>query len=166
LDAQATLEIYDDRTVEDVIERHLNGPRILSERHLWHLCVIKPCGIALETTDYSLMLTATHFAGDGIVIHQIGSLFFSLLDKQDAASTSPFSEAQLFELLEKEWRSRWATTRNSDSVIPWSTDARLSGPISRLEAVAGRVDFERSQDRAIVSLRYNNTWCLFNYNFY
>jgi hypothetical protein len=142
--------------VDDIIDGLLNKPRILSAQRLSHLVVVKPCGIALETTDYSMVLTITHFVGDGIVIHTMADLFFSLLGTQDAASKSHLSETQLFKLLEKEWRRRWAIRRSPDSVIPSSTDARLSGPINRLEAMVSRVDFERSQNRFIVSLHSNN----------
>jgi len=151
LDAQANLEVCGTRFVEDVIDRITNGPRTLSEKCISRLFIVERSAVGV-VAEYDMILCLTHYLGDGIATHQIGNLFFSLLGAVDSSNGSVKSDAQLWELLEVEWTRRWAAVPAQDSVIPTSVETRLSGLVPKFQAVAHRIDFQKSQERFIVSL--------------
>ncbi len=54
-----------------------------------------------RTRQYELLICAMHFLGDGMALHAFANDFFGLLGGDK-------SEADLQQLLQEEWRTRWA----------------------------------------------------------
>lgn len=52
--------------------------------------------------EYELLICAMHFLGDGMALHQFANDFFGLLGGAQ-------SDEELRDLLQEEWRTRWAT---------------------------------------------------------
>lgn len=54
-----------------------------------------------HSRQYELLICAMHFLGDGMALHAFANDFFGLLGGEQ-------SEADLQQLLQDEWRTRWA----------------------------------------------------------
>ena len=57
---------------------------------------------AERVRQFELLICAMHFLGDGMALHAFANDFFALLGGEK-------TEEGLQELLEEEWRARWAT---------------------------------------------------------
>ncbi|OJT08171.1 hypothetical protein TRAPUB_933 [Trametes pubescens] len=189
-DADANLE-YRTQTKDELIDTYLNGPRTLSNSRLSYLILSEPQSspelmptpprtpspptLTLEADsaspdeteaepkrEYELLICAMHFLGDGMALHQFANDFFGLLGGAK-------SDDALRDLLQEEWRTRWATapeevsypipgaierrcgilTPRPQSVLPPALEDNMPLPPSRFRRAAAQVDFQLSQQRLI-----------------
>ncbi|EIW64280.1 uncharacterized protein TRAVEDRAFT_68128 [Trametes versicolor FP-101664 SS1] len=168
-DADANLE-YRAQTKDELIDTYLNGPRTLSNSRLSYLILSEPQSspelmptpprtpsppsLTLEADsasaneaaiepkrEYELLICAMHFLGDGMALHQFANDFFGLLGGAK-------SDDELRDLLQEEWRTRWATAPE-ESVLPPALEDNMPLPSSRFRRAAAQVDFQLSQQRLI-----------------
>ena len=118
----------------ELMESFMNGPRTLSNERLSRIIISEPITSpelmptpprtpspslseprepeleashddghqeAERTRQYELLICAMHFIGDGMALHTFANEFFGLLGGEQ-------SDEDLREMLEEEWRSRWA----------------------------------------------------------
>lgn len=117
------IHIYSPLTTfaSDLIDSYLNGPRTLSNDRLSYLIVSQsdfddillspPPSPSVElesidldedgsTSNYDILICATHFLGDGMALHQFANDFFGILGSSQ-------NNAELVGTLEQEWETRW-----------------------------------------------------------
>ncbi|KAF9814516.1 hypothetical protein IEO21_05067 [Rhodonia placenta] len=168
VDADANLE-YTSETKDELIDRYLNGGRTLSNDRLSYLIVSQPADDTLPTPprtpspsrdayqqnfeltvvnpderQLELLICAMHFLGDGMALHQFANDFFGLLG-------SGQSDAELQEVLEREWEQRW----NSDNhglaergILPPCLEDRFPSTAktsTHFRDAAAEVDFQLAQ---------------------
>ncbi|KAI0830500.1 hypothetical protein BC628DRAFT_1407988 [Trametes gibbosa] len=168
-DADANLE-YRIQTKDELIDTYLNGARTLSNSRLSYLIVSEPANSPVlmptpprtpsPTTaqseadpasedeseieskrEYELLICAMHFLGDGMALHQFANDFFGLLGGAK-------SDAELHDLLEEEWRTRWQVAPE-ECVLPPALEDNMPLPSSRFRRAAAQVDFQLSQQRLV-----------------
>ncbi|KAI1789818.1 hypothetical protein LXA43DRAFT_892212 [Ganoderma leucocontextum] len=173
LDAEANLE-YRMQPKDELIDSYLNGPRTLSNNRLSYLILSEPVTSpelmltpprtpspamseprepepeatiddefpeAERTRQYELLICAMHFLGDGMALHAFANDFFGLLGGDK-------SEADLQQILQEEWRARWAAAPE-ECVLPCALEDNMPLSSARFRRVAANVDFQLSQQRLV-----------------
>lgn len=166
LEAERTIEIYNDRSVEDINDAYINGPRLLSTERISVLSLAQPrhhtCGgepphnpvfPALPDDDddrsqeFGFFLGEVHCIIDGISAHMTINEVFTLLGGEETCT-----DQALMNLLVHEWTMRTGAGA-AQQPIPAPAESRVPCARSKFEAVAQQVDFESLQQKHIVRIR-------------
>ncbi|EJF66868.1 hypothetical protein DICSQDRAFT_131140 [Dichomitus squalens LYAD-421 SS1] len=173
LSADANLE-YRMQTKDELMESFMNGPRTLSNDRLSYLIISEPITSpelmptpprtpspalsephepeleaaddeghqeAERTHQYELLICAMHFIGDGMALHTFANEFFGLLGGEK-------SEDELRDMLEDEWRSRWAVAPE-ECALPSALEDNMPLSPAKFRRVAAKVDFQLSEQRLV-----------------
>ncbi|PIL31758.1 hypothetical protein GSI_06462 [Ganoderma sinense ZZ0214-1] len=173
LDAEANLE-YRMQPKDELIDSYLNGPRTLSNNRLSYLILSEPVSSpelmptpprtpspamseprepeseavideelqgAEHSRQYELLICAMHFLGDGMALHAFANDFFGLLGGDK-------SEADLQQLLQEEWRLRWANAPE-ECVLPCALEDNMPLSSAKFRRVAANVDFRLAQQKLV-----------------
>ncbi|KNZ73594.1 hypothetical protein J132_10842 [Termitomyces sp. J132] len=141
-DAGNNLE-YRVQTKDELIDSYLNGPRLLSDDRISYLIVSFPheTHSSIETLKCEFLISAAHFLGDGMALHQFANEFFGLLG---SSSTS-----QLSRLLSSEWYELCGKLALKPRDLPSALESRLPPVHSKFSQIVARADFERNQRKLI-----------------
>jgi hypothetical protein len=152
---------------DELLNRYLNGKRILGSDHLSHLffssrfsktsltASLEHLRANLEEdsirdteepTKYDILIATTHYIGDGMALHNFATEFFTLLSSQVGPA-----QLSLDVLLKAEWNKRCHSTAfKSKQALPLNLELRLptaGGPCKRAIAKA---EFHNHQRKLIV----------------
>ncbi|KDR70713.1 hypothetical protein GALMADRAFT_271467 [Galerina marginata CBS 339.88] len=118
---------FNNKSKDELIFEHMNGPRTLSDEHLSHLVISTPTtAVDKEYHEYDLLMSAPHFLGDGTSLHQATHDLLSLLASD---LTNPQIEEELSN--EVEWMD----------VLPPAFETRMEVSTGRFSQIACKVDF-------------------------
>ncbi|KAF7317991.1 hypothetical protein MKEN_00887600 [Mycena kentingensis (nom. inval.)] len=138
--------LFHDMSGPELMQDALNGPRKLSAACLSRLEVTREeCAPGMH--EYHLGFLFVHSINDARGIYMVMHFALELLGQ-----SPPLSDAQLFALLEAEWRERWSFPRNPKDVIIESTEVRIIGssPVRRrFQEAAWKIDQNNVQRRFI-----------------
>ncbi|KAG6890003.1 hypothetical protein C0995_012963 [Termitomyces sp. Mi166 len=95
----------------------------------------------IETVKCEFLISAAHFLGDGIALHQFANDFFGLLG---SSSTS-----QLSALLFSEWYAVCGKLDDQPRDLPSALESRLPALRSKFAEIVARVDFDREKRKLI-----------------
>ncbi|KAG8918261.1 hypothetical protein FRC01_001955 [Tulasnella sp. 417] len=137
--AEDLLEFQRNVSRDQLFDRFLNGERVLGENRLSYLIVTESLSDAeRECAEYSLLICSTHFSADGVSFHQFGNEFFTIIAGTEMGSMC--TDADLEDLVRKEWRARWGP-RATTVALPPPVEDRLPPVGNMLKKAVGRVDF-------------------------
>lgn len=113
--------------------------------------------------DYDLILCAPHFIGDGTTLHQTAHELVSLLSRQTDAQLTTFLSASL-----ESWVSDMVSTfalahasrQTQNSRLAPAFESRLQPLTTRLGKSAAKVNYLKTLEREIVSLRLVYDWLI------
>ncbi|KAG9019427.1 hypothetical protein FRB90_002579 [Tulasnella sp. 427] len=129
-----------DTSMEELVDRHLNGKRLLSETQLTR-CIFSQFTSSPEQKDgeFAVILVATHFVSDSVGFHRMYNELFTIIAGQEMGYR--LSAIDLEDLVRKEWQTRWGSSSSANTVLPSSLEDCLppAGPL--LKRTARKVDF-------------------------
>ncbi|TDL25331.1 hypothetical protein BD410DRAFT_896234 [Rickenella mellea] len=159
-DAERTVEFRYESEYQ-LIDSYLNGTRTLSDDRLSYLFVLTPpssTGVDTPTSipdhasafeeqsdlcnEYTILICATHFIGDGIAIHMFGNEFFTTI-------SSDLSTEDIEKTLDMEWEIKHSSMNTIKDVLPVPLEARLPPIEGKFRKAACKVDFKNSEDKLI-----------------
>ncbi|KAF8151295.1 hypothetical protein B0H34DRAFT_664769 [Crassisporium funariophilum] len=130
---------FNNKSKDELILEHMNGPRALSDEHLSHLVISTTESTPMDTVTpeyhvYDLLMCAPHFIGDGTSLHQATHDFLSLL-----SSTATNSEMTG----ELNNDAKWI------DALPPAFETRVDVPTGAFAKIASKVDYIRTLNREI-----------------
>lgn len=155
-------------TEEDLLDLYLNGPRTLSNDLLSALIIAGPpaetpipeTSSVPESSDFNIMLCATHFIGDGHALHSTATELFTLLGSRHDPKNPGALFLDLLAILETEWAAAYGLTIiRSPLWLPESTEARLPAATCKFQDAATKVEFQCNESRLTVRTRFSLTSC-------
>ena len=141
---------FTDKSVNDLIEDYLNGPRFLSANRLSYVHLAARVDDSSLVREYDLLLYIAHAVCDGYSTHGICNSLFVLLGDSHAGGLSVNSNEELASLLQYEWQQRWSSAWTDVDVIPRCAEQRIPLASNKFLAVASKLEFTARQNRFIV----------------
>lgn len=146
--ASALLKLQKGVSKDEIMDRYLNGRRLLGDNRLSYLIFTENSPTEKYHAEFSLFICTTHFSSDGTTTHRLTNEFFTTIAGTERGSACTATEME--ELVSREWQARWGSG-SPTVVLPPPVEERLPPVRGAFKKATGRVDFLNSSRKLIVS---------------
>ncbi|KAG8948407.1 hypothetical protein FRC04_009777 [Tulasnella sp. 424] len=145
--ASALLKLQKDVSRDEIMDRYLNGRRLLGDNRLSYLIFTENSPTTeKDHAEFSLFICTAHFSSDGTTTHRLINEFFTTIAGTERGSACTATELE--ELVRREWQARWGSG-SPTVVLPPPVEERLPPVRGAFKKAAGRVDFLNSSRKHI-----------------